>query len=291
MAGGNATPWATLMANCRDAKEVVIAAPYIKVGSLAPVLDRIASTANLVCVSRWTPQDVASGATDLECRALTIGRGGKFLIHHRLHAKYYRFDERVLLGSANLTAAGMNQTAPGNLEILCPPPLQFNAGQFEAELLEEAFPVTDEAFALWNQIAPIPPQFKKNPLDTEPKLEVWKPITRRPEYLWLAYKRQYGEIPSEQQRSLAKQEGNLLGIPPDMNEPEFHNWVKLAMLSSPFVKDVWDAWQQPNEISWETLSVRWGMTKRDAAQAIATTQFWIAHYGLHRDIGQHQAPP
>ena len=52
---------------------------------------------------------------------MVVERGGSFKLHARLHAKYYRFDDRVLVGSANMTASGLGYRHRGNLEILCEP--------------------------------------------------------------------------------------------------------------------------------------------------------------------------
>lgn len=282
MLESNATPWITMLNSCCDANEVVIAAPYIKVSSLTHVLDCIAPSAKLICVSRWTPQDIASGATDVECCTLTRNRNGKFFLHKRLHAKYYRFDNRVLLGSANLTASGMNQFGNGNLEILCSAPPQFDAEQFEALLLNESFPVTDDEFALWNQINLTHSRLNRI-TETSNRNDVgtWIPTTRRPEYVWMAYDLRSEEIPSEEQRRLAEEETILLGIPPNLNESEFHNWLTLNLLSSQFVKDVVEELKQPPEIAWNTISKRWDISKQDAVQAIATTEFWATYYNLY----------
>ena len=284
MAVGNATPWATLLASCRNASNAIIVAPYIKTGALARLLDCIATDASLTCVSNWTPQDIASGATDARCRTLIRARHGIFLLHSRLHAKYYRFDDRVLIGSANLTGAGMNITGHGNLEILCPAPPQFDSNRFESEILRKAYPVSDEDFAIWSQIAPTHSNFDEVAINFPHDLNAWKPTTRRPEYLWLAYRQRAEEIPSMQQRQLAETETSLLGIPPSLSEPEFANWIKLNLLTSPFVQDVMATTGRSIETTWEIISKEWGISKQEAAQSIATAEYWIAHFAPDRII-------
>ena len=97
-------PWDALRERCTGATEAVIVAPYIKVGPLTTVLDQLRMGASVECFTRWTPLDIQMGVSDLECRTVVVDRGGAFRLHNRLHAKYYRFDNQVLIGSANMTA-------------------------------------------------------------------------------------------------------------------------------------------------------------------------------------------
>ena len=114
-------PWDLVEAYAVDSQDVFVAAPYIKRETLAPLLDLVNRDAKLVCVSRWRRKEIALGVSDRECRELVVERGGEFRLHQALHAKYYRFGNVVLTGSANLTGAGMGYSPWPNLEILCPP--------------------------------------------------------------------------------------------------------------------------------------------------------------------------
>ena len=277
----NTTPWDVMMAACSNANDAIIVAPYIKVAVLEQVLDRITPGAHITCVSRWTPQDIIAGTTDLDCRTLAQARNGTFLLHSGLHAKYYRFDDRVLIGSANLTGAGMNLTNHGNLEILCPPPYQFNAEQFESDLMYKAYPVSDKEFDLWYRIALKQPHVEQTKVTEQLDYGSWKPITRRPEYIRLVYQQKAGEIPSDEQRRLAEVETAMLNIPNGLDESGFINWIKASMLSSQFVNDVLKAICQPRAIAWEIISEQWNMSKHEADQSITTTEYWIEFFELH----------
>ena len=157
MSAESPSPWNTLMACCTGSDDAFIVAPYIKSNTLSRVLGALAPDARLTCVSRWTPRDIKYGATDLACRTLVCNKNGVFLLHNRLHAKYYRFGAQILLGSANLTGAGMNVGGSGNLEILCTAPAEFDAVKFEQAVLEEAYTVSDTVFAQWSEIQPTGP--------------------------------------------------------------------------------------------------------------------------------------
>ena len=274
--------WSMLMAHCQNAQSALIVAPYMKASPLEKVLTVVANSATITCVSRWTPLDIRSGATDLACRELVLARNGAFLIHDRLHAKYYRFDDKVLIGSSNLTQAGMNIADSGNLEILCIAPPEFDVMKFETELLKEAYPVSEAAFTLWNRIASIHQEKQIIPPYRAPgSLDTWKPTTRRPEYLWLAYQQRCPEIPSIEQQEIASREIETLAVPRGLNAEEFNSWITQSLLTAPFVKSVLAGLQESKEVAWERLSQQWEINKSEAERYRSTTQNWIAHFGTN----------
>lgn len=278
----NSLPWSVLMAYCQDAQSAFIVAPYMKASPLEQVLDAVANSAAITCVSRWTPPDIRSGATDLACRELALAHNGTFLIHDRLHAKYYRFDNKVLIGSSNLTHAGMNIAGSGNLEILCVAPPEFDAMHFETKLLKEAYAVSDAGFALWSRITLIPQHEQTIPPYHVPdSLDIWKPTTRRPEYLWLAYQQRGWEIPLIEQREIASREVKTLSIPEGLNEEGFNNWISLSLLNAPFAKSILAGLQESKETAWGQLSQQWKISKTEAERYRSTVQNWIAHFGVN----------
>ena len=281
MSGDSTLPWRTLMATCQDAKVAVIAAPYMKVGTLEQLLTAMPADASVTCVSRWTPEDIRSGVTDLACRQLILSRDGAFLLHDRLHAKYYRFDDQVLVGSSNLTRTGMNVDGFGNLEILCASPADFDDMQFEQQLLQGAYPVSDSDFALWSRITPIPHRNQTISLHNDlVSTDGWKPTTRRPEYLWLVYRQRGEDIPVAEQQEIASREVKTLGIPDGLAEQEFNDWVRLMLMTSPFVKSVLTGSEETTEEAWDRLSRQWNISKAEAERHRSTTHNWIAYFGL-----------
>ena len=197
-------PWHALAQGCTGAAEVVIAAPYIKLDTLNLVLKLADTGVRLVCVTRWVPKDIQAGVSDIACRTLVIEHAGSFRLHTRLHAKYYRFDDHVLIGSANLTRAGLGYYGVGNLEILCEPGPQFDSKTFERQLLEESREVSDAEFACWNAIDVVDsPHATPAEGVLGAESDSWKPLTRAPEHLWMTYSGQAGAIASDDERRLA----------------------------------------------------------------------------------------
>jgi PLD-like domain len=99
-------------------RSVTLLSAYIKIAALAWIDDCIGSKSlNMSFVARWRPNDLLSGASDLEAYQHARTRGWRFGIDPSLHYKIYLVDDRVaLLGSANLTSSGLHLEDAGNLE-------------------------------------------------------------------------------------------------------------------------------------------------------------------------------
>ena len=146
------TPWNVMLKKCDRSKSALIVAPYMKADALRRVLEALAPEASVTCITRWTEQDIRMGASDIECRSIVVGRRGSFLLHENLHAKYYRFDKSVLVGSANLTASGLGYSGTPNLEILWEPAPTFDTEAFEGQLQAESREVSETEFQAWAQV-------------------------------------------------------------------------------------------------------------------------------------------
>ena len=272
-------PWQTLVSSCDGATEVVIAAPYIKHDALARMLGHVDPQASLTCVTRWTPLDIQTGVSDIDCRTLVIDRGGSFQLHNRLHAKYYRFDDRVLIGSANLTSAGLSYGGLGNFEVLCEPGPPFHSTVFEAELRRGSREVTDREFEIWQEC----PVLERLTSSDEPEaigssLDDWKPQTRNPEYLWLAYDGNKSLIISEEQRALAESDLTILELPGALTRQAFTAWIRSSLQASPFVESVRALSNQQEPLMWDTIATEWKCSRQVAARWLSTTQNWLRYF-------------
>jgi hypothetical protein len=103
--------WGTELSNlCAEAnKEVLLVAPFIKVSVLEKLMNKIISPdVSLRCVTRWFPEEIVAGVSDLEVWSLIHQRSNSSLwLRPDLHAKYYRADQQCLVGSANLTGKAL----------------------------------------------------------------------------------------------------------------------------------------------------------------------------------------
>lgn len=128
--------------------KVIVAAPYIKARTFRILLAALPEgVSDLICITRWLPEDIASGVCDIEIfeDIKKLHGDSKLLVHPHLHAKYYRAGEQCLVGSANLTGRGLGWIAPGNVELLVGLPFDFpGLREWEGTLLQSSISVTED---------------------------------------------------------------------------------------------------------------------------------------------------
>jgi hypothetical protein len=267
-------PGDALKGICREAKDIIIAAPYIKAAALSRVLSDIDANASLVCITRWQMQDIALGASDIECRTIVKELGGAFKLHPALHAKYYRADERVLIGSANLTYSALGWSSDPNLEILCMAGKDFDAAAFERQLLDDSREISNKEFARWQSIERIDFQASLLAVSTSPYLDTWRPLTRAPENFLLAYRGLTDEIASTDEQQAALQDLDALQVPVDLTDEQVENWVSRCLLASQFVQTVLQ--MQNVDVIADAISLAntYSLNVTDARRSIETVQIW-----------------
>jgi hypothetical protein len=244
---------------CASANHVlVLVAPFMK----EPVLNRLLSQVRtqevqVLCVTRWLPQEIAAGVSDLEIWKHFRECGHRRLfLRQDLHAKYYRADGRCLVGSANLTASALGYSMVPNLEILVPC-LAGGAGlnSFENELFSAAIEVDDEIAedtrslvvqlpALIWSIEAEEPAVEELVSKTPEKLQDWTPILRQPEDLYLAYCHDRDSLTSTAEAAAVHDLG-VLRIPAGLDEFTFNVAVGHALLRTPQVKKIDEFVEQP----------------------------------------------
>lgn len=277
--------WLSFLERCAAAEDVVLAAPYIKLDALAHALESVNPGASVACYTRWSPLDIATGASDVACRSLVKDRGGSFRLHGSLHAKYYRADSHVLIGSANLTQSGMGSSKSANLEVLTDSPPSFDWRAFEHRLSSESRELSDEEFALWESC---PVSELELPSDSYPVMGLgdWRPRARRPEYVWFAY---LGKTPpSGEQAELAAADLQALGIPSGLDGRTFDSWMQAALWQSEIVSLVIESTDFVDETAlWDELCNEWGLEGRAAAaRLVETVGNWTQMYNEDRPANQ-----
>ena len=227
-------PGSLLTRLCSNAQSLVVAAPYIKADALARVLAEINPVASLICVTRWEPHDIAVGASDVECRGLVIGSGGSFRLHPSLHAKFYRIDDVVLIGSTNLTSSALGWSDQPNLEILCQAGDDFDSGAFQQELLGDAREISDGEFLRWEAIAKIATSRVGVMAGGQPQLDTWRPSTRDPIHLKLGYQGREDQIASFDEQDATRRDLRSLAMPSGLSNEEVQMWATACLLAAPF---------------------------------------------------------
>ena len=256
------------------ATEAVIVAPYIKEHSLRRLLERLPHLERLICVTRWQAVDIAAGVSDTAVRSLVRSLDGAFRLHPSLHAKYYRFDDGVLVGSANLTDAGLGVGRIYNLEILARPGVDFDSVAFEQELMAGSRDIDDHEFAAWNAISVVGSAARAGPDST---LLNWYPGTRDPADLWELYSG-HRELLSLDNQRRAEADLSVLGLPTNLDPRGFRHWVSAGLLSSSFVADVRQISAADEPGAFLQLGDDWGLEPGAARYAAETVRTWLSHF-------------
>jgi len=101
-------------------RPLLMIVPFIQKGALGRLLDAAKDLSKLKVVTRWLPEDVAAGVSDIDIFPLLQKRGVPLYTNDTIHMKMYLFDSNMCLaGSANCTNRGLGYVDEGNLEAGC----------------------------------------------------------------------------------------------------------------------------------------------------------------------------
>ena len=272
-------PGKVLRGFCSGAQNLIIAAPYIKADALVKVLADVRPAASLICITRWQPNDLAVGASDVECRAIVTKRGGSFRQHPSLHAKYYQIDDVVLIGSANLTSSAMGWAPHSNLEILCHAGDDFDARSFQQELLKGSREISDDEFARWEAIVKINTR-SSTTSGEQPMLGSWRPKTRELRNLERAYRDRGDEIASPDEQEAARRDIRALSIPPSLTDTEFRAWISTCLLAASFTNSVIRLNSLDKKTAVKSLAETYKLDGTEARRDMETVQNWLTSLAL-----------
>lgn len=218
----------------RARQRITIVSPFIKTGALASLLSAIDDDVAIRCVTRWLPQEIAAGVSDLGIFDLLEDRAGSELVLvDRLHAKLYVADDQCLVGSANVTFAGFGESREANLEVLVESDVNDPGIRSVLESIESAGrPATPLIVDATQRLADSLPD-----LVTTDELGTWIPISRRPE---LAYKH-YGQPPSGESTAathLLLQDVATANLPAGLPREEFDREIRSRLSAIPIARDI-----------------------------------------------------
>lgn len=171
----------------QNAASGAIIAPFIKVDALRSLLKVIPVDVPLRCFTRWLPREVAAGVSDPEILDVLEERGSFSLsLVDRLHAKLYIADDRCLAGSANVTLAGLGESADfGNIEVLVETNTRDSAiAKTLDEVDQAAVPATQ---AMANVVRRLADSLAASAIPVLDHDDGWFPVSRRPEHAFLFY--------------------------------------------------------------------------------------------------------
>lgn len=222
-------------------------APFVKVDALRRIITRVPRNASVKIVARWIPGEIFAGVCDLEIYDLVIARPNTELyVHPLLHAKSYRFDEFVYIGSANLSSKAMGWVHPSNIEILEPAGERSGkVRELERRLLATSIKV-DESYRsemarlveLLGGQTSIDESFFEAHISVNPTS--WLPSCRDPMRVWLVYSDPHNAQKRTVESALeaAKKDLSALAIPVGRSIEEFREIVTIELESLPLVTEI-----------------------------------------------------
>lgn len=233
----------------RSATEsVLIVAPYIKSNAMDRLLAAVPEVIRSIkCVTRWLPEDIASGVCDLDILEQIVARDGELFVHPHLHAKYYRADHRCLVGSANLTKRGLGWSSPSNVELVVELPATFEGlSEWEAALTKAAVPANA---ALRDQIAKQAEKLKEKGKvvqlpeverddDETQSVQFWIPHCPVPEEVWNVYRGMGEDSMVTSAYEAAKKDLAALSPPSGLSHQLFNRYVAGILLQMPLMAKI-----------------------------------------------------
>lgn len=272
-------------------QRVVLVAPFIKQRVMQRVLAGIGPEAAVLVYTRWRPDEVAAGVSDLGVFDEVRGRANaSLMLCAELHAKYYRSDERVLVGSANLTAAALGWAPVSNLELLVASAWGgAQLDEFERRLALRSVPATaeirDAVQRAADELAAVVASPAALVAPVAMSAVTWVPHTRHPEVLFRAYSGKVGELTSSgQEQALA--DLAALGLPPGLSEARFRLVVGAMLVQAPVVVALDDLLDRPRRFGEirDALGPRLvsEAIDRDPSEVWQTLMRWLLWFLPHR---------
>lgn len=219
-------------------REFVMCAPFAKAAVVAEVVSAIPAGVDIILFTRWRPDEVAAGVSDTQTLGVVRERGGVVYLHDRLHAKYYRNEDRALIGSANLTATALGWTHTPNLELLVASS-DGDIHSMEQELAATGIIATDEIARQVEAIAQLLPAGIK---DYENHILLagsayWVPRLRMPSDLFAAYESGVSTLASRSAEAAAS-DLSALDLPPGLSREQFDLLVGHRLGAQPVITEV-----------------------------------------------------
>ena len=218
--------------------------PFVKLSALKQlhwVHDKAVKT-KIVC--RWRPEDLVSGASDLEVFTYLKETGCQLYINPLIHLKLYVFDSNYAVNtSGNLTLKGLGYSEVSNVEIGSAVQLSTEDWMKIYRLLNTSRQVDDKLYTKFKIFLEGQPRQQAGPL-LEDFLEPVKhytisslPASQHPETLAKYYLSGYKNLhPPEEIRRFVH-DLVLFDVPEGLDEAAFNNFLSARFCKSPFVVD------------------------------------------------------
>ena len=222
---------------------IVLCAPFIKRNVLKKLLMNVPTSVSVKVVTRWRPQEVACGVSDLEVYDLIFEMDNvRLYLLDSLHAKLYVADEACLVGSANLTGTALGWSTQPNVELLVPSDINDEDIQFlltQIQFAREASEVerdrvAGEAQSLNSGI------YEEDIALSDESFELWLPSCASPSKLYGIYTEPEAEKWVAESVKSALSDLEVLATPAGLTVDEFASYISMTLERMPAFKKVLD---------------------------------------------------
>jgi hypothetical protein len=215
--------------------ELVLCAPFIKLGAFSRVMNLVPVGTKITVFTRWDPGEILAGVSDPEIWNILQERvNAELYLCPSLHAKYFRIGEDCLIGSSNLTQKGLGIAASSNLEILTKPGPTFEFDKFEERLFGLSKRASKEIFDSLQGLLDLREAPNGESLQESGH---WLPRLQNPSYLFQIYSGGHPPL-SKPSIGIASSEMRRFAIPAGLSESEFRSAVGIRLLEEPFIWDL-----------------------------------------------------
>ena len=222
---------------------LLLIVPFIKLDAIRRLVSITDTSKGLKVVVRWLPEDLISGASDLEVYHFLKEYEIPLYFNNSIHLKLYIFESnRCFTGSANLTLSGLGYLADGNVEVGNFVDLGLGDWQRIYRLIELSRLVDEQVYTHFRNIlenTPAIPRPMVKPLSLDaPKIYTIAslPATGSPILLEKAYFAQ-GSVSSPEDMRRIAHDLTIYRIGLDHNRESFRAALGRAFRNTPFVCD------------------------------------------------------
>ena len=218
--------------------EILLVSPFINLDLLENLLKSVNGDLSVTLVTRFQVLDLLGGFNDLGVYDFFMKQKNMNLrLLHSLHAKYYRGDSNVILGSGNLTNSGLSRFGNGNAEVM----LKMDSStrgihEFEENLIQQSMVPTEQQIdELRVHLSELQKTTKEDRIlikiardNLQSKTPTWVPQCEMPNSLYEVYGNRVSEIDIEIVNQ-ARSDLSYLALPVGLKQDSFNSNVRIAL--------------------------------------------------------------
>ena len=221
---------------------VILVAPFITLGAFEELIDELRPSVSLRVITRWNVGDISAGVSDPRIWESVSKRDRtNIYLLPTLHAKYYRFDSEILVGSANITGYALGLGDRSNIELLSKLRNVEAGREFESQLLRQAVEVDEDMYQTALELIPDIPVDSRQQSSAFPSVqtpaESWLPRLRHPEALWEVYSDTNDSLTQTTIRN-ALDDLAMWDIPLNLTESSFNSHISINLLHMPLIIEI-----------------------------------------------------